>query len=123
MLFFLRRFWGIKLLSVSPSDESSKLAASQSVMMLKFLFFFSFLILLYSYIGYGIILYLLVKIKRLFSKKTSSGSDPNFEPEITLIVAAYNEADIIEQKIRNSLDLDYPSEKLRLIFVTDGSED
>ncbi|HWY36649.1 MAG TPA: glycosyltransferase, partial [Nitrosopumilaceae archaeon] len=92
-------------------------------MMLKFLFFISFLILLYSYIGYGILLYLLVKIKRLFSKKTSSGSDPFFEPEITLIVAAYNEEDIIEQKIKNSLDLDYPSDKLRLIFVTDGSID
>jgi biofilm PGA synthesis N-glycosyltransferase PgaC len=92
-------------------------------MMLKFLFFFSFIILLYSYIGYGIVLYLLVKIKRLLSKKTSSVLDPHFEPEITLIVAAYNEADIIEQKIRNSLNIDYPAEKLKLIFVTDGSED
>jgi biofilm PGA synthesis N-glycosyltransferase PgaC len=92
-------------------------------MMLKFLFFVSFLILLYSYIGYGILLYLLVKIKRLFSKKTFSESDPHYEPEITLIVAAYNEEDIIEQKINNSLDLDYPSDKLRLIFVTDGSVD
>src|ERR1700693_374408 len=91
--------------------------------MLKFLFFFSFLIVLYSYIGYGILLYLLVKIKRLFSKTASLYADPNFEPEIALIVSAYNEGSIIEQKIRNSLDLDYPSEKLRLIFVTDGSED
>ncbi len=91
--------------------------------MLKFLFFTSFLILLYSYIGYGIILYLLVKIKRLLTKKTSPASDPYFEPEITLIVAAYNEEDIIEQKIRNSLDLDYPSNKLKLIFITDGSKD
>ncbi len=91
--------------------------------MLKFLFFISFSILFYSYIGYGILLYLLVKIKRLFSKTASSESDPYFEPEITLIVAAYNEEDIIEQKIKNSLDLDYPSEKLRLIFVTDGSVD
>jgi len=91
--------------------------------MLKFLFFASFLILLYSYIGYGLLLYLLVKIKRLFSKKTSTESDPYYEPEITLIVAAYNEEDIIEQKIKNSLDLDYPSDKLRLIFVTDGSVD
>ncbi len=91
--------------------------------MLKFLFFVSFLILFYSYIGYGILLYLLVKVKRLFSKKTSYESDPYFEPEITLIVAAYNEEDIIEQKIKNSLDLDYPLDKLSLIFVTDGSVD
>jgi poly-beta-1,6-N-acetyl-D-glucosamine synthase len=92
-------------------------------MMFKFLFFFSFLIVIYSYIGYGILLYLLVKIKRLFVAKNSLKADPDFEPEITLIVSAYNEASIIEIKIRNSLDLDYPSDKLRLVFITDGSED
>jgi biofilm PGA synthesis N-glycosyltransferase PgaC len=92
-------------------------------MMFKFLFFFSFLIVIYSYIGYGILLYLLVKIKRLFVAKNSLKADPDFKPEITLIVSAYNEASIIEIKIRNSLDLDYPSDKLRLVFITDGSED
>jgi biofilm PGA synthesis N-glycosyltransferase PgaC len=92
-------------------------------MIFKFLFFFSFLIVIYSYIGYGILLYLLVKIKRLFVAKNSLKADPDFEPEITLIVSAYNEANIIEIKIRNSLDLDYPSDKLRLVFITDGSED
>jgi biofilm PGA synthesis N-glycosyltransferase PgaC len=92
-------------------------------MMFKFIFFFSFLIVIYSYIGYGILLYLLVKIKRLFVVKNSLKVDPDFEPEITLIVSAYNEASIIEIKVRNSLDLDYPSDKLRLVFITDGSED
>jgi poly-beta-1,6-N-acetyl-D-glucosamine synthase len=92
-------------------------------MIFKFLFFFSFLVVIYSYIGYGILLYLLVKIKRLFVAKNSLKADPDFEPEITLIVSAYNEASIIEIKIRNSLDLDYPSDKLRLVFITDGSED
>jgi len=92
-------------------------------MMFKFIFFFSFLIVIYSYIGYGILLYLLVKIKRLFVVKNSLKVDPDFEPEITLIVSAYNEAGIIEIKVRNSLDLDYPSDKLRLVFITDGSED
>ena len=118
-----KMFFRNKIFKCLPSDESSKLAASQPLMMLKFLFFFSFLIVIYSYIGYGILLYLLVKIKRLFSKKTDPHADPDFEPEITLIVAAYNEAGIIDQKIRNSLDLDYPSDKLRLIFITDGSVD
>ena len=39
------------------------------------------------------------------------------------MVAAYNEADCIERKLKNSLDLDYPAGKLRWIFITDGSTD
>lgn len=93
-------------------------------MMSRFLFFFSFFIVFYSYIGYGILLYLLVKIKTyFFSPENVSQPDPAFEPGITLIVAAFNEAGFIEQKIQNCLDLDYPAVKLRLIFITDGSED
>jgi cellulose synthase/poly-beta-1,6-N-acetylglucosamine synthase-like glycosyltransferase len=91
--------------------------------MLKFLFFFSFLTVFYSYIGYGILIYLLVKIKRLFSSRVITGKASEFEPETTLVVAAYNEAGFIEQKILNSLELDYPSGKLRWIFITDGSSD
>ncbi|MEJ0081435.1 MAG: glycosyltransferase [Puia sp.] len=54
----------------------------------------------------------------------SRGRPPtDFEPDVTLVVAAYNEADCIERKLRNSLGLDYPAGKLRLIFVTDGSTD
>jgi poly-beta-1,6-N-acetyl-D-glucosamine synthase len=91
--------------------------------MLKFLFFFSLFIVFYSYIGYGILIYLLVKFRLVFygPKKVSQHSD--FLPEVTLLVSAFNEADFIEQKIINSLNLDYPSGKLKWIFVTDGSTD
>jgi poly-beta-1,6-N-acetyl-D-glucosamine synthase len=93
-------------------------------MMLKFFFFLSFLIVFYSYIGYGILLYILVKIKvYFFSNENVHQPDPAYEPEITLIVAAFNEAGFIEQKIQNCLELDYPSAKLKLIFITDGSDD
>lgn len=44
-------------------------------------------------------------------------------PDCTLIVAAYNEASFIEEKIANTLSLDYPAGKLQFIFVTDGSTD
>lgn len=46
-----------------------------------------------------------------------------FEPAITLIVAAYNEEAFINAKITNTLLLDYPRDKLSVIFVTDGSND
>ncbi len=80
------------------------------------------------------IIYLLVRVKRLFHGIPSLTANPafrgagrqpptDFEPEVTLVVAAYNEADCIETKLRNSLDLDYPPGKLRWIFITDGSTD
>ena len=108
--------------------------------MVKFLFFFSLLTIIYSYIGYGLIIYLFVKLKRLIQSKIPAstvhspsqfgperrqGLQPlsHFEPDVTLVVAAYNEDDCIERKLRNSLDLDYPAGKLRWIFITDGSTD
>jgi biofilm PGA synthesis N-glycosyltransferase PgaC len=42
---------------------------------------------------------------------------------VTLIVSAYNEAAIIRKKIVNTLAIDYPKEKLEIIFITDGSSD
>ena len=41
----------------------------------------------------------------------------------TLIVAAYNESDVLKAKIKNSLAIDYEKEKLNIIFITDGSTD
>ena len=79
-------------------------------------------IVFYAYAGYGILLFILVKLKRiLFRKKVSW--DTGFEPEVTLFVAAYNEKDYIRAKVENSLQLDYPAHKLHLVWVTDGSDD
>jgi cellulose synthase/poly-beta-1,6-N-acetylglucosamine synthase-like glycosyltransferase len=49
--------------------------------------------------------------------------DDSFEPEVTLFIAAYNEKEYIDLKMRNSRELDYPSNKLRIVWVTDGSND
>jgi len=64
----------------------------------------------------------MVKVKRLFVKPIKL-VDGSFTPSLTLIVAAYNEASVIEEKIHNTLQLIYPKDKLQLIFVTDGSTD
>lgn len=89
---------------------------------MKIVFWLSLFIVFYTYLGYGIILYALVKLKRWFSKSAISHKEV-FTPTLTLVVAAYNEEDIIEAKIKNTLALQYPSEKLKFIFVTDGSTD
>ena len=80
-------------------------------------------IVLYTYIGYPIILWLMVKIKRLFSPQRLSFYTKEELPEVDLVIACYNEADILVEKITNTLALEYPEQKLRINFVTDGSND
>src|ERR1035438_665952 len=90
----------------------------------KILFWFSLFIITYSYIGYGILLFFLTRIKLLFVQaRVQSDSIGFFEPEVTLIVAAFNEEDCIEEKIRNTLLLDYPRQLIKFIIITDGSTD
>jgi poly-beta-1,6-N-acetyl-D-glucosamine synthase len=88
-----------------------------------FFFWVSLFIVFYTFIGYAIILFFLVKLKNILSAKQKSLYDIADLPTLTLIVAAYNEVDIIEEKIHNTLDLNYPVNKINFIFVTDGSSD
>ncbi|NBP71556.1 MAG: glycosyltransferase, partial [Cytophagia bacterium] len=46
-----------------------------------------------------------------------------YEPEVAVVIAAYNEADILVEKIENTLELEYPRTKLKIHLVTDGSSD
>ena len=81
-------------------------------------------IVVYTYIGYGIVLYLLVFIKRLATKaKPQADISDDCLPEVTLMVCAYNEEDIIAEKMANTHLLDYPADRLHLVWVTDGSTD
>ncbi|MBI1224168.1 MAG: glycosyltransferase [Bacteroidetes bacterium] len=80
-------------------------------------------IVFYAYIGYGVLLFLIVKIKRVFGRKNNIGFQDSELPSVVFIVAAYNEADYIEEKIKNCLLFDYPSDKIEYWFVTDGSTD
>lgn len=89
--------------------------------MLETIFWICIFIVFYSYVGYGIVIYILVNIKNKFT--TNVKYDLQFEPEVTLVVPCFNEADYIEDKIKNSLLLDYPQNKLKLIFISDGSSD
>jgi cellulose synthase/poly-beta-1,6-N-acetylglucosamine synthase-like glycosyltransferase len=45
------------------------------------------------------------------------------QPSVALIVAAYNEEDIIAEKIENSLQLEYPEEQLNIVVFSDASDD
>jgi len=89
---------------------------------IKVLFVLGMAVTFYSYIGYGILLWLWLKLRNFF-KRPSAIPKAIYTPPVTLIVAAYNEEDFIQQKIENTLSLQYPKEALKLIFITDGSTD
>jgi len=89
----------------------------------EFFFWISFVIVFYTYIGYGIVLYLLVKIKEAFRSGVQKKQSDNFLPEVTLFITAFNEEEVVDEKMKNSLTLNYPKEKLKIVWVTDGSND
>jgi biofilm PGA synthesis N-glycosyltransferase PgaC len=88
---------------------------------MEFWLWFCLILVFYTYLGYGLVLFVLVKIKGIFSKKPLYNTD--YQPTVTLVVPAFNEESFILEKVKNSLELDYPKGKLRILFVTDGSTD
>jgi cellulose synthase/poly-beta-1,6-N-acetylglucosamine synthase-like glycosyltransferase len=86
------------------------------------IFWIALFIVFYSYLGYGLVLYIFLTIKRLFvGKKIEVNND--YEPDVTLLVGAYNEIDFVKLKVENSFSLDYPADKIHYMWVTDGSDD
>ncbi len=86
-------------------------------------FWISIFIVFYTFFGYGILLYFLVKLRVVFKGKRKVPDNGGNWPSVTLIVAAYNEEDFIVEKIKNTLGLNYPADRVSYIFVTDGSND
>ncbi|GGI25676.1 glycosyltransferase family 2 protein [Pedobacter mendelii] len=85
-------------------------------------FWISLFLIIYTFVGYGFLLLLLVKIKRRFTKPFSFSNDAEL-PTVTILVAAWNEENIIDEKVLNTIDLDYPKNIMQVIFITDGSTD
>lgn len=92
---------------------------------LKICFWVCLALVLYTYLGYGVVLYVLVVLKSIFKGKDLKLSLPadNRLPEVTLMICAYNEEDIVNIKMENTRQLNYPEEKLKVMWVTDGSSD
>jgi poly-beta-1,6-N-acetyl-D-glucosamine synthase len=88
-----------------------------------FVFWILVFTVFYSYLGYGMVLGLLVKIKHRFAAKNTSKHSFDALPTVSFIVCAFNEEDWIEEKILNSISLDYPQHLIEFVFVTDGSSD
>ena len=80
-------------------------------------FWFSVIGIFYTYFGYPLLLVMLTSLMSKAIKKAE------ITPSVSLVIAAYNEEKAIEEKIKNSLALDYPRDKLEIIVVSDGSTD
>jgi cellulose synthase/poly-beta-1,6-N-acetylglucosamine synthase-like glycosyltransferase len=85
--------------------------------MAKLLFWISAGFAVYVYLGYPLFLWALQRVYRPAPSPQSS------EPSVSLLVAAYNEAAVIADKLRNSLAIDYPADKLEVVIASDGSTD
>ncbi|HZY39306.1 MAG TPA: glycosyltransferase family 2 protein [Mucilaginibacter sp.] len=91
---------------------------------MKIAFWLSLAVVFYTFAGYGILLYIIIRMKRLIKgHNVVIAPLNNLMPCCTLVVAAYNEEHFIEDKIKNCLELKYPAGKLKFLFVTDGSTD
>lgn len=84
---------------------------------MELLFWISFILLLYVYIGYPFLVFFL----SLFIDKKVNKKD--IEPKVSMVIAAYNEEKEIAAKIENSLGLEYPKDKLEIIVISDASTD
>lgn len=89
--------------------------------MLQYLFWGFLILIIYTYVGYPILLFCLTKIKLRFARSNEQTSKEL--PSLALIIPAYNERAYLDEKIDNCFNLDYPKHLLEIIFVTDGSND
>lgn len=81
------------------------------------LFIVCIIVLIYIYFGYPCLILLLSRMRR---RGVRTGS---YEPYVSILIAAYNEEQHIQETLENKLSLDYPRDKLQLIVISDGSQD
>jgi cellulose synthase/poly-beta-1,6-N-acetylglucosamine synthase-like glycosyltransferase len=105
---------------------------------LTIMFWLSVAVLLYTHVGYPIVLLVLesmgvgskagqIRGDRVGSFPSLTADEPdtdeNMLPMVSLIIAAYNEEEVIEAKVKNAIALEYPRERLQIIVASDGSKD
>lgn len=88
--------------------------------MLAVLFWVSAGLILFTHLGYPLVLRALLALRRHPTLEPGTWEEP---PRVSLIVAAYDEEEVIEAKVANALALEYPRERLELIVASDGSAD
>jgi cellulose synthase/poly-beta-1,6-N-acetylglucosamine synthase-like glycosyltransferase len=88
------------------------------VIVLKVLFWVSLAALLWTHVLYPLFIAGLARLR-----PRPAHADASFRPRVALVIAAYNEDDVIAAKLENALALDYPRELLRIVVASDASSD
>ena len=102
------------------------------------IFWLSVFLLFFTHIGYPIVLWILEslgvgsKAGKIRGDRVGSfpsltedepDTDENLLPMVSLVIAAYNEEQVIAAKVENAMELEYPRERLQIIVASDGSKD
>lgn len=80
----------------------------------------SFGLLFYTYAGYPALLWLLSLAQRPAGNREA---EPQEWPDISILISAYNEEQVIGERLENLLALDYPRERVEILVGSDGSAD
>ena len=81
------------------------------------IFWFCILFIVYVYVGYPLIVALLARLRR------KPEGYPDSTPKVSILIAAYNEQNVIAAKLENTLSLDYPANCMQIVAAVDGSDD
>jgi cellulose synthase/poly-beta-1,6-N-acetylglucosamine synthase-like glycosyltransferase len=87
------------------------------MIVVKILFWASIAALVWTHLGYALVAALWARLR----KRRVSGAE--IEPSVSIVVAAHNEEDVIERRVRNLLELDYPVDRLEILIASDASTD
>jgi cellulose synthase/poly-beta-1,6-N-acetylglucosamine synthase-like glycosyltransferase len=86
---------------------------------LEIIYFLIIFIILYTYIGYPASMWIAARLVRV---RNSDGLT-EYQPAVSIMIAAYNEEQSIYSTVMNKLDLDYPKDKLEIVVISDCSSD
>lgn len=90
------------------------------------IFWITFTLIVLHYFLYAIIIVIFTKLYKNegdFDKEQIQNAELSYRPTVSFIIAAFNEEDIICEKIENCNNIEYPSDKIEFIIVSDGSTD
>ena len=75
-------------------------------------------LIVYTYLVYP---FLVILLARIFPSTSPPYQEQS--PPVTMVMAAYNEEEVLEEKIKNCLAIEYPRDRIRFLFGSDGSTD